>query len=183
MMERRGRLIPWDSYSFSGADADCRSYYSHLGIEAADEHSSLLSFQDGGYLDAVLTRGTSKVDDAATLNDLPKKHFKSSFWQSVFNSTNILLGIGILAMPLGFKVSFVQPATRIVPCLNNKCARTSLQDGLLACLCLCFASSSPTTLQRFWPSVWTSSKALRRMVTLAPPPLGAAGVSWCQLFS
>ncbi|KAI9315589.1 transmembrane amino acid transporter protein-domain-containing protein, partial [Dichotomocladium elegans] len=30
---------------------------------------------------------------------------KSSFWQSVFNSTNILLGIGILAMPLGFKLA------------------------------------------------------------------------------
>jgi hypothetical protein len=30
---------------------------------------------------------------------------KSSYIQSVFNSINILIGIGILALPLGFKVS------------------------------------------------------------------------------
>ena len=29
---------------------------------------------------------------------------KSSFSQSIFNSINILLGVGILALPLGFKV-------------------------------------------------------------------------------
>lgn len=29
---------------------------------------------------------------------------KSSFLQSVFNSINILIGVGILALPLGFKV-------------------------------------------------------------------------------
>lgn len=29
---------------------------------------------------------------------------KSSFAQSIFNSINILLGVGILALPLGFKV-------------------------------------------------------------------------------
>ena len=74
-----------------------------------DERSSLLSFTDGnpatgGYIEAVLTRTTSKAD--STLNEYPKKHVpRSSFLQSVFNSTNILLGIGILAMPLGFKVS------------------------------------------------------------------------------
>lgn len=30
---------------------------------------------------------------------------KSTFLQSIFNSINILLGVGILALPLGFKVS------------------------------------------------------------------------------
>jgi hypothetical protein len=30
---------------------------------------------------------------------------KSSYLQSVFNSINILIGIGILSLPLGFKVS------------------------------------------------------------------------------
>lgn len=33
-------------------------------------------------------------------------HVKSSFTQSIFNSINILIGVGILALPLGFKVSF-----------------------------------------------------------------------------
>jgi hypothetical protein len=32
-------------------------------------------------------------------------HNKSSFTQSIFNSINILIGVGILALPLGFKVS------------------------------------------------------------------------------
>jgi hypothetical protein len=32
---------------------------------------------------------------------------KSSFTQSIFNSINILIGVGILALPLGFKVSFL----------------------------------------------------------------------------
>jgi hypothetical protein len=31
-------------------------------------------------------------------------HAKSSFVQSIFNSINILIGVGILALPLGFKV-------------------------------------------------------------------------------
>lgn len=31
---------------------------------------------------------------------------KSTFMQSVFNSINILLGVGILALPLGFKVCY-----------------------------------------------------------------------------
>ncbi|KAI9498695.1 transmembrane amino acid transporter protein-domain-containing protein [Zychaea mexicana] len=32
-------------------------------------------------------------------------HHKSSFAQSIFNSINILLGVGILALPLGFKIA------------------------------------------------------------------------------
>ncbi|KAI9488883.1 transmembrane amino acid transporter protein-domain-containing protein [Zychaea mexicana] len=75
---------------------------------APDERSSLLSYPDGGagYVDAVLTRSTSKADDGSTLNEFSKKSIpRSSFLQSVFNSTNILLGIGILAMPLGFRLA------------------------------------------------------------------------------
>lgn len=34
------------------------------------------------------------------------EHKKSSFAQSIFNSINILLGVGILALPLGFKVCY-----------------------------------------------------------------------------
>ncbi|KAI9274789.1 transmembrane amino acid transporter protein-domain-containing protein [Phascolomyces articulosus] len=104
-----GVYYPSNTYTFPGADADCRSYYSQLGMEA-DERSSLLSYTEsspvtGGYIETVLTRTTSKAD--STLNEYPtRKHVpKSSFLQSVFNSTNILLGIGILAMPLGFKIA------------------------------------------------------------------------------
>ncbi|KAI7848408.1 transmembrane amino acid transporter protein-domain-containing protein [Circinella umbellata] len=103
-----GHYYPSNTYSFPGADADSRSYYSQLGMEP-DERSSLLSYTDnnpitGGYIESVLTRTTSKAD--STLNEYPRKPIpKSSFLQSVFNSTNILLGIGILAMPLGFKLA------------------------------------------------------------------------------
>ncbi|KAG0168228.1 hypothetical protein DFQ28_000828 [Apophysomyces sp. BC1034] len=52
-------------------------------------------------LDKVLT-GHSMISVAEEIAD-PHYGKKSSYLQSVFNSVNILLGIGILALPLGFK--------------------------------------------------------------------------------
>lgn len=52
-----------------------------------------------------------KVDTCASVltvaDSYPLQHGyqkKSSFLQSIFNSINILIGVGILALPLGFKV-------------------------------------------------------------------------------
>ncbi|KAI8332178.1 transmembrane amino acid transporter protein-domain-containing protein [Choanephora cucurbitarum] len=66
-----------------------------------NEHSSLLF----SHLDKVLsTRSIATVaDDYRYEPHPPTTTKKSSFTQSIFNSINILIGIGILALPLGFK--------------------------------------------------------------------------------
>ncbi|CAO3655920.1 unnamed protein product [Mucor fragilis] len=67
---------------------------------AANEHSSLLF----SHLDKVLsTRSVGTVADDYRFEAHPPAVKKSSFTQSIFNSINILIGIGILALPLGFK--------------------------------------------------------------------------------
>ncbi|GAN04473.1 transporter [Mucor ambiguus] len=67
---------------------------------AANEHSSLLF----SHLDKVLsTRSVGTVADDYRFEAHPPAAKKSSFTQSIFNSINILIGIGILALPLGFK--------------------------------------------------------------------------------
>jgi vesicular inhibitory amino acid transporter len=79
-----------------------------------DERTSLL----GGYpqLDKVYSGHSHISTIADTYQDPPnhrnhhhrqqeQQHLKSNFLQSVFNSINILSGVGILALPLGFKVS------------------------------------------------------------------------------
>ncbi|KAI9476164.1 MAG: transmembrane amino acid transporter protein-domain-containing protein [Benjaminiella poitrasii] len=43
------------------------------------------------------------VADSYSLHQQPHTISKSSFLQSIFNSINILIGVGILALPLGFK--------------------------------------------------------------------------------
>ncbi|KAI9361392.1 transmembrane amino acid transporter protein-domain-containing protein [Pilaira anomala] len=64
------------------------------------EHSSLLF----SHLDKVLsTRSIGTVADDYRYEPHPVAAQKSSFTQSIFNSINILIGIGILALPLGFK--------------------------------------------------------------------------------
>lgn len=67
-----------------------------------NEHSSLLF----SHLDKVLSvRSVGTVaDDYRYEPHPPMVTKKSSFTQSIFNSINILIGIGILALPLGFKV-------------------------------------------------------------------------------
>ncbi|PHZ15739.1 uncharacterized protein RHIMIDRAFT_224050 [Rhizopus microsporus ATCC 52813] len=63
------------------------------------EHASLLF----SHLDKVLsTRSVGTVADDYRYEP-PTVTKKSSFTQSIFNSINILIGIGILALPLGFK--------------------------------------------------------------------------------
>lgn len=84
------------------------SYSTHLGPTPAsggDDRSSLLSFHDSTYsfIEPTYTN-TSKDMDSTTIADHHQPVAKSSFWQAVFNSTNILMGVGILALPLGFKV-------------------------------------------------------------------------------
>ncbi|SAM03485.1 hypothetical protein [Absidia glauca] len=77
-----------------------------------DERTSLL----GGYpqLDKVYSGHSHISTIADTYQDPPnhrnhhhrqqeQQHLKSNFLQSVFNSINILSGVGILALPLGFK--------------------------------------------------------------------------------
>ncbi|KAG0749701.1 hypothetical protein G6F57_004277 [Rhizopus arrhizus] len=62
-----------------------------------NEHASLLF----SHLDKVLsTRSIGTVAERFEPATVTKK---SSFTQSIFNSINILIGIGILALPLGFK--------------------------------------------------------------------------------
>lgn len=96
-------------YAFSD-DHRRPSYYdsTHLGPTPAtggDDRSSLLSFHDSTYsfIEPTYTN-TSKDMDSTTIADHHQPVAKSSFWQAVFNSTNILMGVGILALPLGFKV-------------------------------------------------------------------------------
>ncbi|KAI8096706.1 transmembrane amino acid transporter protein-domain-containing protein [Halteromyces radiatus] len=80
-----------------------RSRRNSLGT-LHDERTSLLGYQP---IDKVYT-GQSHIstiadtyqDDTSTHNI---HHKKSNFLQSVFNSINILAGVGILALPLGFK--------------------------------------------------------------------------------
>lgn len=67
------------------------------------EHASLLF----SHLDKVLSvRSVATVADdyRYDAHGAPSSTKKSSFTQSTFNSINILIGIGILALPLGFKV-------------------------------------------------------------------------------
>ncbi|KAI8067685.1 transmembrane amino acid transporter protein-domain-containing protein [Gilbertella persicaria] len=66
-----------------------------------NEHASLLF----SHLDKVLsTRSVGTVaEDYRYEPHPPTSSKKSSFTQSIFNSINILIGIGILALPLGFK--------------------------------------------------------------------------------
>lgn len=72
---------------------------------AANEHSSLLF----SHLDKVLsTRSVGTVADDYRFEAHPPAPKKSSYTQSIFNSINILIGIGILALPLGFKVNTVR---------------------------------------------------------------------------
>ncbi|KAI7882722.1 hypothetical protein K492DRAFT_144712 [Lichtheimia hyalospora FSU 10163] len=87
------------------------SYYhsTHLDSPSApggDDHSSLLSFHDStySYVEPTYTN-TSKDMDSTTIADHHQPLAKSSFMQAVFNSTNILMGVGILALPLGFKLA------------------------------------------------------------------------------
>ncbi|KAI8050722.1 transmembrane amino acid transporter protein-domain-containing protein [Thamnidium elegans] len=65
-----------------------------------NEHSSLLF----SHLDKVLSvRSIGTVAEDYRYEPHPVATEKSSFTQSIFNSINILIGIGILALPLGFK--------------------------------------------------------------------------------
>lgn len=43
--------------------------------------------------------------DSTTIADHHQHVAKSTFLQAVFNSTNVLMGVGILALPLGFKLA------------------------------------------------------------------------------
>lgn len=66
----------------------------------AHEQSSLLF----SHLDKVLSvRSVATLADDYRFEAHPVVSKKSSFTQSIFNSINILIGIGILALPLGFK--------------------------------------------------------------------------------
>jgi vesicular inhibitory amino acid transporter len=59
-------------------------------------------------LDKVLsTRSVGTVADDYRFEAHPPAPKKSSYTQSIFNSINILIGIGILALPLGFKVNII----------------------------------------------------------------------------
>ncbi|KAI9470570.1 MAG: transmembrane amino acid transporter protein-domain-containing protein [Benjaminiella poitrasii] len=70
------------------------------GANAVNEQASLLFSQ----LDKVLsTRSVGTVADDYRYEPHPPVAKKSSFTQTIFNSINILIGIGILALPLGFK--------------------------------------------------------------------------------
>jgi hypothetical protein len=77
--------------------------YGSSTSNAVNEHSSLLF----SHLDKVLS--VRSVGTVADDYRYEPPHIavskKSSFTQSIFNSINILIGIGILALPLGFKVS------------------------------------------------------------------------------
>ncbi|CEP15701.1 hypothetical protein [Parasitella parasitica] len=89
---------------------------------AANEHSSLLF----SHLDKVLsTRSVGTVADDYRYEAHPPAAKKSSFTQSIFNSINILIGIGILALPLGFKASWVIGVSVFVFCcgLTNYTAK------------------------------------------------------------
>lgn len=76
---------------------------STMGGAHLNEHSSLLF----SHLDKVLSvRSVGTVADDYRYEPHPTiVTKKSSFTQSIFNSINILIGIGILALPLGFKVN------------------------------------------------------------------------------
>ncbi|KAI8982972.1 transmembrane amino acid transporter protein-domain-containing protein [Pilobolus umbonatus] len=66
----------------------------------ANEQSALLF----SHLDKVLSvRSVVTLADDYRFEAHPVASKKSSFTQSIFNSINILIGIGILALPLGFK--------------------------------------------------------------------------------
>ncbi|KAI8970079.1 transmembrane amino acid transporter protein-domain-containing protein [Mycotypha africana] len=70
------------------------------GAGDTSEHASLLF----SHLDKVLsTRSVGTVAEDHRYDTHPIVVKKSSFTQSIFNSINILIGIGILALPLGFK--------------------------------------------------------------------------------
>ncbi|CAO3616020.1 unnamed protein product [Cunninghamella echinulata] len=63
-----------------------------------DERTSLLGYTQ---LDKVLT--ATSQNSVMTVLTVNLSHLKSTFIQSVFNSINILAGVGILALPLAFK--------------------------------------------------------------------------------
>lgn len=77
---------------------------------------------------------------------------KSSFLQSIFNSINILIGVGILALPLGFKVKYM-PAVgiwEIRACCGILTRYTHrMLVGPLVWLCLSFVLVLPITLLNY----------------------------------
>lgn len=101
-------------YRYAFDDHRRPSYYdsAHLGPQlqstGGDDRSSLLSFHDSSYsyIEPTYTN-TSKDMDSTTIADHHQHVAKSTFLQAVFNSTNVLMGVGILALPLGFKVIYV----------------------------------------------------------------------------
>ncbi|KAI9258924.1 transmembrane amino acid transporter protein-domain-containing protein [Phascolomyces articulosus] len=83
------------------------SFYSQLDQLQSHHNNERTSLLMNG-LDRVMSTATiaTVADDyrLATVASISGiKHRKSSFYQSIFNSINILLGVGILALPLGFK--------------------------------------------------------------------------------
>lgn len=81
------------------------------GLDKVMTTHSIATVADDYRLASAISRDpyttTGGVSAVVALDD----HKKSSFAQSIFNSINILLGVGILALPLGFKV----------PSLRNCC--------------------------------------------------------------
>jgi hypothetical protein len=89
-----------------------RDTYPNLEIE---RRSSAGSYGVGEYTPLLLPK-LDKIPTISITSIAEDYHFdphsiqgaaqKSSYMQSVFNSINILIGIGILSLPLGFKVRF-----------------------------------------------------------------------------
>lgn len=66
-------------------------------------------------------------------NTILEPEHKSSFAQSIFNSINILLGVGILALPLGFKVCCFRPTLPFINFFFLVVCRMGPRDQ---CVCL-----------------------------------------------
>lgn len=90
------------------------SRLSRIESGPSNENTALLF----SHLDKVLSvRSICTVADEYRYEPHPMAAEKSSFTQSIFNSINILIGIGILALPLGFKVK--QKACVFIPHTNS----------------------------------------------------------------
>ncbi|KAG1150768.1 hypothetical protein G6F37_002029 [Rhizopus arrhizus] len=76
-----------------------------------DDNDDTISVYKGSYLPTntnsesspLLYPNLQKVNTNQTIDSYHARNKKSTFLQSIFNSINVLLGVGILALPLGFK--------------------------------------------------------------------------------
>ncbi|KAI8391743.1 transmembrane amino acid transporter protein-domain-containing protein [Radiomyces spectabilis] len=76
-------------------ESESKEYHRNTSEDGTLHERSSLLFHS---LDKVVTAST-----IATMADRASAVGKSSFFQSIFNSINILVGVGILSLPLGFK--------------------------------------------------------------------------------